>query len=260
MVVQPPMSVLTLLRSFPSLEPTSFAPAPANVLDLPFRRDILWMAVVYENDNSTNRASRFVRNRAELGYSRKKMEAQKGRGKARVGKAGAPLFNNGGKPFGPRHPDPSTNILRRVYNLAMRTAFSYFYHRHLLTVLEKTAEISTSQPKAAESVWKAHGWHRKKVLVIVSDTRSNLSEALKSSQPLSKVINVKDLDVRTVLKAKEIIIEKDAFDYLAEKTQGKEYLDDSKRVSQIKRKQRRLRLHHTSYKRHSPRSPIKTVM
>ncbi|KAK7205272.1 ribosomal protein L4 domain-containing protein [Myxozyma melibiosi] len=246
--VLPPLAVLTTLHSFPSLEPTGVSLAPANVLDLPFRRDILWAAVVYENDKASNRSSIFVRNRAELGYSRKKLFAQKGRGRARIGSAGSPMLKGGGKPFGPRHPDPSTKLLRRTWNLAMRTAFSYFYHRHLFTVLEKTAEISTGQSRAIAPVWKEVGLQGKKVLIIVSEERPNLSKALAGYGKKYTVINVKDLDVRTVLKAKHILIEKEAFDYLAEKTQGKEYLDDLKKVSQIKRKQRRLRFHFANYK------------
>ncbi|KAK9319305.1 ribosomal protein L4 domain-containing protein [Lipomyces orientalis] len=223
---RPPSAVLTLLHSFPSLEPTSFAAIPTSLLALPFRRDILWQAVVYENDTLHDRRSLFAPNRAELGYSKKKMAPQKGRGMARVGKAGSPIFNHGGKPFGPRHPDDRTLLNRRVYNLALRTAFSYAYQRGNLVVLDGPAELVTYKSKAAQAIWEVHAWSNLAVLVIVAGERKNLNLSLRKSEPNTQVVYMKDLDVRTLLKAKKIIVEREALAYIEEYTQGKKYLDE----------------------------------
>ncbi|KAK9328890.1 ribosomal protein L4 domain-containing protein [Lipomyces starkeyi] len=224
---RPPSAVLTLLHSFPSLEPSSFAAIPTSLLALPFRRDILWQAVVYENDTLRDRRSLFLPNRAELGYSKKKMAPQKGRGMARVGKAGSPIFNHGSKPFGPRNPDDRTLLNRRVYNLALRTAFSYAYQRGNLIVLDGPAELVTYKSKAAQAIWEVHAWTNLTVLVIVAGERQNLNLSLRKSEPNTQVLHMKDLDVRTLLKAKKIIVEKEALEYIEENTQGKKYLDEA---------------------------------
>ncbi|KAK9234908.1 ribosomal protein L4 domain-containing protein [Lipomyces kononenkoae] len=224
---RPPSAVLTLLHNFPSLEPSSYAAIPTSLLALPFRRDILWQAVVYENDTLRDRRSLFVPNRAELGYSKKKMAPQKGRGMARVGKAGSPIFNHGSKPFGPRHPDDRTLLNRRVYNLALRTAFSYAYQRGNLVVLDGPAELVTYKSKAAQAIWELHAWNNLAVLVIVAGERKNLNLSLRKSEPKTQVVHMKDLDVRTLLKAKKIIVEKEALDFIEQNTQGKKYLDEA---------------------------------
>ncbi|KAK9365543.1 ribosomal protein L4 domain-containing protein [Lipomyces kononenkoae] len=224
---RPPSAVLTLLHSFPSLEPSTFAAIPTSLLALPFRRDILWQAVVYENDTLRDRRSLFVPNRSELGYSKKKMAPQKGRGMARVGKAGSPIFNHGGKPFGPRHPDDRTLLNRRVYNLALRTALSYAYQRGNLVVLDGPAELVTYKSKAAQAIWELHAWNNLAVLVIVAGERKNLNLSLRKSEPNTQVMHMKDLDVRTLLKAKKIIVEKEALDFIEENTQGKKYLEEA---------------------------------
>ncbi|KAK9450616.1 mitochondrial 54S ribosomal protein uL4m [Limtongia smithiae] len=243
---RPPAVVLTTLHSFPALEPSSCAAAPSSFLFAPFRRDILWQAITYENDSLRNRGGLYVRNRSELGYSKKKMAAQKGRGRARVGKAGSPIFQGGGKPFGPRHPDDSTELNRRVYNMALRTAFSYAYKRGFLAILEDGAEIATIAAKPAlRALWSLHAWEKTRVLFISSGENTELVDILKNSTRKAKVVDVKDLDVRSVLRAHKIVVEKAAFDYLVENTEGKKFLNPAKIVSQIKRKARRMRLHAT---------------
>ncbi|KAK9468835.1 ribosomal protein L4 domain-containing protein [Lipomyces arxii] len=237
---RPPSAVLALLHSFPSLEPMSFTTVSSTLLALPFRRDILWQAVVYENNTLRDRSHIFVPNRSELGYSKKKMAAQKGRGRARVGKAGSPIFNRGGKTFGPRNPDDSTRINRRVYNLALRTAFSYTYQRGNLIVIDGQAELETFKSKAAQTVWSTHSWTDLPVLVIVSGDRKNLQAALRKSQPLTRIAHMKDLDVRTLLKAKKILVENDALSYIFEKTTGRNYLDESTKGEDFKIASKRL--------------------
>ncbi|KAK9463184.1 mitochondrial 54S ribosomal protein uL4m [Lipomyces oligophaga] len=240
---RPPTAVLTSLRSFPSLEPVSFTHYPSDLFFRRIRSDILWRAVVYENDALRKRIGVFVRNRAEMGFSKKKMAPQKGRGKARMGKAGSPIFHNGGKPFGPRHPDSSTQILRRLYNIALRTAFSYAYQRGTIYVIDGAINLPVSHARASSFVFGELGLLGKKVYCITAEPREEISESLRAANSRSKVVLAKDIDVRMILQANYIIIEKEALDFIAEKTLGKEYLNPERKVSQIRRKSQRVRLH-----------------
>ncbi|KAK9453632.1 ribosomal protein L4 domain-containing protein [Dipodascopsis uninucleata] len=221
----PPTSVLTQLHTFPSLEPLSYTAVPVSLLYQPFRRDILWRAVVYENDNETDRQYMFTRNRAELGFSKRKMAPQKGRGRARVGKAGNPIFEHGAKTFGPRNPDDSTYLNRRIYNLALRVALSYTYKLGNLIVVDGAVDLPSFKSRASEYVWKSHGWNDEKILVVVADKREKLEKSLKKSQPKTSVVYMADVDIRTLLKAKKIVIEKEALFFLDENTVGKNYLN-----------------------------------
>lgn len=69
------------------------------------------------------------------------MRRQKGSGMARVGSRQSPLLRGGGKTFGPHPRDFGTDLNRKVYDRAWRTALSYRYSRGELIVCEDGMEL-----------------------------------------------------------------------------------------------------------------------
>ncbi|KAL1899921.1 54S ribosomal protein yml6, mitochondrial [Sporothrix stenoceras] len=126
--------------SFPSLEPRSLEMWPAQHLHLPLRRDLLHLAVVYEGDN-TRQGTASSKTRWDVHGSHRKMRQQKGSGQARVGTRQSPLLRGGGKTFGPHPRDFGTDLNRKVYDRAWRTALSYRYRRGELIVCEDGLEL-----------------------------------------------------------------------------------------------------------------------
>ena len=126
--------------AFPSLEPRALEMWPAQHLQLPLRRDLLHLAVVYEGDN-TRQGTASSKTRFDVHGSHRKMRRQKGSGMARVGSRQSPLLRGGGKTFGPHPRDFGTDLNRKVYDRAWRTALSYRYSRGELIVCEDGMEL-----------------------------------------------------------------------------------------------------------------------
>ncbi|KIH94377.1 60S ribosomal protein L4, mitochondrial precursor [Sporothrix brasiliensis 5110] len=126
--------------AFPSLEPRALELWPAQHLQLPLRRDLLHLAVVYEGDN-TRQGTASSKTRWDVHGSHRKMRRQKGSGMARVGTRQSPLIRGGGKTFGPHPRDFGTDLNRKMYDRAWRTALSYRYRRGELIVCEDGLEL-----------------------------------------------------------------------------------------------------------------------
>ncbi|KAK9474822.1 mitochondrial 54S ribosomal protein uL4m [Dipodascopsis tothii] len=219
---RPPAQVYTTLHSFPALEPRTVAAAPANLLQLPVRRDLLWRAVVFENDadRALVRRSRFVPDRAQVGYSTAKIRPQKGTGRARLGSRGSPMLVGGGKPFGPRHPDESTELPAKIHSLALRTALSYAYARGSLVVVDGPLDLPSHKTRALTAFADVNHWDADGYLFVVDRAvdeparPSFLERALGRLKPDSRVAARDDVDVRDILRARTIFIEKPALDWI----------------------------------------------
>ncbi len=96
--------------------------------------------MVYEGDR-TRQGTASTKTRWEVSGSHKKLYAQKGTGRARVGDKQSPLRRGGGKTFGPHPRDFATRLPRKVYDLAWRTALSYRYRRGELVVCQDGMEL-----------------------------------------------------------------------------------------------------------------------
>lgn len=233
----PPKYTLVSLKSFPSLEPTSVIPVSTSILDVPLRRDILWKAVVYENDNKRVGSSN-PPGRSENGYSRHKIRPQKGSGHARVGDANSPTRHGGGRALARNAPnDYTTDLPRKVYSLAMTTALSYQYRNDNLNVIGTDQNSSslnendtsildiikrdgeTRSYKYYTSVFKKflkeNNLEGKRLLFITNNIRENL---LKFTQPYKDKVDIiqwQGVEVNDILKAHRIFIELDAFQSLS---------------------------------------------
>ncbi|KAF2973325.1 hypothetical protein GQX73_g352 [Xylaria multiplex] len=230
--------------NFPSYEPQRLESWSSKHLNLPLRRDILHLAVVYEGDN-TRQGTASSKTRYEVHGSHKKLYAQKGLGRARVGDKQSPLRRGGGKTFGPKPRDFGTKITRKVYDLAWRTALSYRYRRGELVVCqdgmelplpadfevllqnggmrESGAELEAGfRAKWVKQVLDTNDWGRKagRSTFITSSHRENLFEALDLVPNWGRALDVGDVDVKDLLETGRIVIERDALMHIIESHQS----------------------------------------
>lgn len=231
-VQTPPKYTLISLKQFPSLEPTTCIPISTSILGVPLRRDILWRAVVFENDNKRVGASN-PPGRSENGYSRKKIRPQKGSGHARVGDANSPTRHNGGRALARNAPnDYTTELPSKLYSLAFNTALSYQYRRGNLNVIG--SDVASSQTdQGILDITKQNGksfkYHTsivekflqnnrlegKGLLFITKEARLNLMKFTEPSQEKIDVIQWQGVQINDILKASRVFIELDALKSLS---------------------------------------------
>ncbi|KAI1825559.1 ribosomal protein L4/L1 family protein [Xylaria intraflava] len=241
---RPATTVPLTIFNFPSYEPQRLESWSSKHLYLPLRRDILHLAVVYEGDN-TRQGTASSKTRYEVHGSHRKLYAQKGSGRARVGDKQSPLRRGGGKTFGPKPRDFGTKITRKVYDLAWRTALSYRYRRGELVVCEDGMELPLPaefeamlqsgelrdggadleagfRTKWVKQVLDTNGWGRKagRSTFITSSPRDNLFEALDLVPNWGRALDVSDVDVKDLLETGRIIVERNALMHMIENHQS----------------------------------------
>ncbi|KAL8942996.1 MAG: hypothetical protein Q9216_001352 [Gyalolechia sp. 2 TL-2023] len=211
-------NVLTTIYSFPSMEPKSFAYYPANQLHLPLRRDLLHRAIVFEGD-ATRQGTASTKWRGDVHGSGRKIRPQKGTGYARLGDRMSPSIRGGGVAFGPHPRDFSTDLPRKMYDLAWRTALSYRYRRGQLVVLDNDIEIEMNEPRWLAQIlnWNHLGQGDGGSLLVARKLEENISQAFAGLEGHAKLKSEEDVDVKDLLKAGRIMIEKRSLDALLRK-------------------------------------------
>ncbi|CBX98574.1 similar to 50S ribosomal protein L4 [Plenodomus lingam JN3] len=204
-------TVLATIHRFPSLEPLRFQQYPANHLYLPTRRDILHRAIVYEGDN-TRLGTASTKTRYEIRGSRKKVRPQKGTGKARLGDKKSPMLRGGGVAFGPRPRDFGTDLPKKVYDRAWRTALSYRYRKGELIIVDNAMEIESPSSRLLEDIFK----HQQKQLgkgrslLVTLEQRPLLEQALADMDREEQALTWEEVDVKDLLELSRVMIEREA--------------------------------------------------
>ncbi|KAI9745158.1 MAG: 54S ribosomal protein, mitochondrial [Claussenomyces sp. TS43310] len=209
----PASEVLTTIYKFPTMEPLRFEAYPSNHLHLPLRRDILHRAVIYEGD-ATRQGTASSKTRFEVHGSHRKIRPQKGTGMARLGTRQSPMLKGGGKSFGPHPRDFSTELPRKMYDLAWRTALSYRYRKGELIVCEDGMDIEYPKTRFVKQIFRHNRWgnENSRSLVITGSFRKNLFRALRHAGEDGRAQMEREVDVKDLLELGRIIIEKRALD------------------------------------------------
>lgn len=207
-------------------------PVPMSVLGVPLRRDILWRAVVYENDNKRVGSSN-PPSRSENGYSRRKLLPQKGTGRARVGDANSPTRHGGGRAHARSAPnDYTTKLPRKIYSQAFSIALSHQYRQGNMYAigLEESGKLSEGDlpvldllpsetnphPDAVfETFLNEFGLQNKRLLFIIDEPRPSLMAFTESFKDKVDIVQKEFVDVNDILRAHRIFIESEALKYLA---------------------------------------------
>ena len=201
------------IYNVPSMEPRYFKFYSANHLHLPFRRDILHRAVIYEGD-MTRQGTASTKWRSEVRGSGRKIRPQKGMGKARLGDKKSPMLRGGGVAFGPKPRDFSTDLPRKLYDLAWRTALSYRYRRGELIVINSN-EIEINGIKKA---LRRSGWESKKGKDLIISSAYLRTKAGKPQK--TEAMEGAKVDVKDILKSKRVIIDEKALDEMLDRHQS----------------------------------------
>jgi large subunit ribosomal protein L4 len=182
------------------MEPLRFQEYASTFLHAPMRRDILHKAVVFEGDaHRLGRAK--TKTRGEVRGSRRKIRPQKGTGKARLGDKKSPMLRGGGVSHGPQPRDFSTELPRKMYDLAWRTALSMRYRRNELFVVDGSLELQEPEAGLASAILKKYGWGNEgsRSLLITAEERPNLENAMKDLGAEGRVLQAIDVDVKDIV-------------------------------------------------------------
>ncbi|KAL6711440.1 54S ribosomal protein yml6, mitochondrial [Coniothyrium glycines] len=203
--------VTATIHQFPSLEPLRFETFPANHLYLPTRKDILHRAVIYEGD-MTRLGTASTKTRHEVRGSSKKVRPQKGTGHARIGDRKSPMLRGGGVAFGPKPRDFSTELPKKVYDLAWRTALSYRFRKGELIIVDNAMEIESPSARLLSDIFKYHEKMRGKgrSLLVTTEERPLLEQALADMDRADQAVTWDFVDVKNLLELSRVIIERDA--------------------------------------------------
>ncbi|KAL4984356.1 ribosomal protein L4 domain-containing protein [Aspergillus falconensis] len=209
-----PKPVLATTYSFPTMEPVQFVEYPRNHLMMPLRKDILHRAVVYEGD-MTRQGTASTKWRGDVHGSNRKLYAQKGTGRARVGDKKSPIRRGGGVAFGPHPRDFSTELPRKIYDQAWRIALSYRYRRGQLIIIDNAIDIpEDATPHLIKEIFKVNRWGREfgRSTLITNIMHEGLFDTVRSVGEDAKILDRRDVDVKDLLETGRLIVEKRALD------------------------------------------------
>ena len=182
------------------MEPVRFEQFPSSFLYAPLRRDILHKAVVFEGDaHRLGRAS--AKTRAEVRGSGRKIRPQKGTGRARLGNKKSPMLRGGGAAHGPKPRDFSTDLPRKMYAMAWRTALSYRYRRSELVLIDGRLEIQYADHSLALCILATHRWgsDSSRSLFVAARHRPNFAAAMKPLGAEGRLLTVDEVDVKDLV-------------------------------------------------------------
>ncbi|MBI4603092.1 MAG: 50S ribosomal protein L4 [Planctomycetes bacterium] len=185
-------------------------PVPPERLDSQGRHPLLKEAVVmYEANRRVG--THATKTRSEVAGSTRKPWKQKGTGRARAGSRKSPLWRGGGIIFGPHPRDYSYAINRKQRRLALRAALHAKFRDGQVVVLDGL-RLEAPKTKVVQAALKALGVQGSCLIGTGSSDR-NLHLSARNIPGVS-VSPLKDFNALEVLKARRIVLTREAFDEL----------------------------------------------
>jgi large subunit ribosomal protein L4 len=145
------------------------------------------------------------------------------------------MLRGGGKSFGPKPRDFSSDLPRKMYDIAWRTALSYRYKKGELLIcedgmnVEYPASLDSSNGKMSHGkmlytgeIFKANRWGKDhgRSLIITSEYIEELFEAMQDIGREGIVMTGAEVDIKDLLKPKRVIIEKSALEQMLREHQS----------------------------------------
>jgi len=152
--------------------------------------------------------------RNEIAGSTRKLHKQKGTGGARAGSIKSPLFNGGGRVFGPQPRDYSFKLNKKLKQVARKSALSYKAKDNNIVVLDEV-KFDASKTKNYVALINALNVADEKTLLVLPAYDEIV---YKSSRNLkkAKVIVASDLNTYDVLNATKLLLTTDSVKSLEE--------------------------------------------
>ncbi len=153
-----------------------------------------------------------AKERSEVSGSTKKLGRQKGGGGARHGDINSPLFNGGGRVFGPRPRNYSFKLNKKVKALARRSALTFKAQNNQIVVVE---DFNFEAPKTKEMVnitknLKIEGI---KFLLVLPGQNKNVFLSARNL-PNAKIVTASDINTYRVLDNKMMVVTVSSVDVL----------------------------------------------
>jgi large subunit ribosomal protein L4 len=143
--------------------------------------------------------------RNEIAGSTRKLHKQKGTGGARAGSIKSPLFNGGGRVFGPQPRDYSFKLNKKLKSLARVSALSYKAKDNNILVLEDF-NFDAIKTKTYIQMEADLNVTNDKTLLVLAGVENNNVYLSSRNLKKTKVINVDRLNTYDVLNAGKLIL------------------------------------------------------
>jgi large subunit ribosomal protein L4 len=152
--------------------------------------------------------------RNEIAGSTRKLYKQKGTGGARAGSVKSPLFNGGGRVFGPQPRDYSFKLNKKLKVLARKSALSYKAQDSSIIVLE---DFNFDSIKTKNYVQLANDLNVTdvKTLLVLGEANNNVYLSSRNLKK-TKVITADQLNTYDVLNAGKLLLTTGAVKLLEE--------------------------------------------
>ncbi|NGM62529.1 50S ribosomal protein L4 [Sphingobacterium sp. SGG-5] len=152
--------------------------------------------------------------RNEIAGSTRKLHKQKGTGGARAGSIKSPLFNGGGRVFGPQPRDYSFKLNKKLKQLARKSALSYKAQENNVLVLDEV-NFDTVKTKNYVAFVNALNVADEKTLLVLPAYNNNVYLSSRNLKK-AKVIAASDLNTYDVLNATKLLLTADSVKTLEE--------------------------------------------
>ena len=143
--------------------------------------------------------------RNEIAGSTRKLHKQKGTGGARAGSIKSPLFNGGGRVFGPQPRDYSFKLNKKLKSLARVSALSYKAQDNNILVLEDF-NFDAIKTKTYIQMEADLNVTNEKTLLVLAGVENNNVYLSSRNLKKTKVISVEQLNTYDVLNAGKLIL------------------------------------------------------
>ena len=153
--------------------------------------------------------------RNEIAGSTRKLHKQKGTGGARAGSIKSPLFNGGGRVFGPQPRDYSFKLNKKLRSLARASALSYKAKDNNIMVLEDFSFDAIKTKTYIQMEADLNVTNDKTLLVLAGAENNNVYLSSRNLKK-TKVISVEQLNTYDVLNAGKLILTTGAIKTLEE--------------------------------------------
>ena len=152
--------------------------------------------------------------RNEIAGSTRKLHKQKGAGGARAGSIKSPLFNGGGRVFGPQPRDYSFKLNKKLKQLARKSALSYKAQENNVVVLDEV-NFDSIKTKNYLAFVNALNLADEKTLLVLPAYNNNVYLSSRNLKK-AKVIVASDLNTYDVLNATKLLLTADSVKTLEE--------------------------------------------
>lgn len=142
--------------------------------------------------------------RNEIAGSTRKLHKQKGTGGARAGSVKSPLFNGGGRVFGPQPRDYSFKLNKKLKSLARKSALSYKAKDNHIVVLEDF-NFDSIKTKNYINLVAGLNFADQKTLLVLPSANNNIYLSSRNIKK-AKVITADQLNTYDVLNAGKLLL------------------------------------------------------